>query len=203
MIILNTLSLAVDRYDQSILKEKVLAVCNLIFTWLFTAEMIFKIIGLGPKCYVKDYYNVFDAFVVILSILDFAINQTLGENVGQAAGALKAFRALRLLRMIKLARRWKALQEILKKMLESLEGIFYFGLLLLLFMYIFSLLGMQLFGNLSYQDLDGNSVLKDELVDRYKTEILVPIRVSFDNIWQSMNTIYVIIMSDGWNWVMY
>lgn len=88
-------------------------------------------------------------------------------------------------------------------MLESLEGIFYFGLLLLLFMYIFSLLGMQLFGNLSYQDLDGNSVLKDELVDRYKTEILVPIRVSFDNIWQSMNTIYVIIMSDGWNWVMY
>lgn len=79
--------------------------------------MIFKIIGLGPTCYVKDYYNVFDAFVVILSIIDFVINQTLGENVGQAAGALKAFRALRLLRMIKLARRWKALQEILKKML--------------------------------------------------------------------------------------
>lgn len=45
--------------------------------------------------------------------------------------------------------------------------------------------------------------MKEELVDRYKTEILVPIRVSFNNIWQSMNTIYVIIMSDGWNWVMY
>lgn len=88
-------------------------------------------------------------------------------------------------------------------MLGSLEGIIYFGLLLLLFIYIFSLLGMQLFGNLSYKDLDGNSVLKDELVDRHKTEILIPIRVSFDNIWQSMNTIYVIIMGDGWNYVMY
>lgn len=71
--------------------------------------MIFKIIGLGPICYVKDYYNVFDAFVVILSIIDFIIAHTLKDNVGQAAGFLRAFRALRLLRMIKLARRWKAL----------------------------------------------------------------------------------------------
>lgn len=35
-------------------------------------------------------------------------------------------------------------------MLESLEGIFYFSMLLVLFMYIFSLLGMQLFGNFAY-----------------------------------------------------
>jgi Ion transport protein len=78
--------------------------------------MVFKIIGLGPQLYVQDFYNIFDAFVVILSIIDFIINASLGsENVGQAAGVLKAFRALRLMRMIKLARRWKALTDILSK----------------------------------------------------------------------------------------
>jgi voltage-dependent calcium channel L type alpha-1D len=123
--------------------------------------------------------------------------------VGQAAGALKAFRALRLLRMIKLARRWKALQDIMKKMVMSLEGIFYFTMLLLLFMYIFSLLGMQFFGKLAYRDLDGHTVLKNELVERYNKEILVPTRWSFNNIWHSMTSIYVIIMSDGWNIIMY
>lgn len=33
--------------------------------------------------------------------------------------------------------------------------------------------------------------------------MLQPTRWSFDNIWQSMTTIYVIIMSDGWNIIMY
>ena len=51
-----------------------LKICNIVFTWLFAAEMLVKIIGLGPKEYVKDYYNVFDAVIVMLSITDFVIN---------------------------------------------------------------------------------------------------------------------------------
>jgi voltage-dependent calcium channel T type alpha-1I len=166
--VLNTLSLAVDTFDQSEKKEKFLEVCNLVFTWLFAAEMVFKIIGLGPSLYTKDVYNVFDSVVVILSIVDFIINASLGkENVGQAAGVLKAFRALRLMRMIKLARRWTALTDIMKKIYLSLDGVSVFTMLLVLFMYIFSLLGMQLFGTYSYMDLEGNAVLKNELVERY------------------------------------
>ena len=127
----------------------------------------------------------------------------MGENVGPAAGALKAFRALRLLRIIKLARRWTALQEILGKMVASLESIAIFTMLLILFMYIFALLGMQFFAKMSIQDLDGEFVLREEIIERYSHEILIPVRLSFDNIYLSMNTIFVIIMADGWNMVMY
>ena len=49
----------------------------------------------------------------------------------------------------------------------------------------------------------GNIVLKSELVEQYATESLSPVRLSFDNIYHSMNTIFVIIMADGWNWAMY
>ena len=149
MIILNTVSLASDDFPQTYKKEKFLKVCNIFFTWLFFGEMLLKLIGLGPKNYVRDFYNKFDAFIVLISIIDFAISQSLGDNVGPAAGALKAFRALRLLRMIKLARRWKALQEILAKTIASLESIAIFTMLLILFMYIFALLGMQLFSKRS------------------------------------------------------
>lgn len=45
---------------------------------VFTLEAIFKIIGLGAKCYVKDYYNIFDA-VVVFSLVDFAISMSLKD----------------------------------------------------------------------------------------------------------------------------
>lgn len=106
-------------------------------------------------------------------------------------------------RAIKLARRWSLIQDILRKMYMSLEGVSNFAFLLVLFLFVFALLGMQLFNNRSFMDLDGNSVPFEELNERRETEILVPLRASFDNLWKAMNTIYIIIIGDGWNWVMY
>ena len=45
--------------------------------------------------------------------------------------------------------------------------------------------------------------MHDEIIETYKLEVLIPTRLSFDNIYLSMNTIFVIIMGDGWNVVMY
>ena len=50
------------------------------------------------------------------------------------------------MRIFKLARSWKQLNEIISTMIRSLAGISYLSLILLLFMFIFALLGMQLFG---------------------------------------------------------
>ena len=57
LILLNTASLALYRYDMSDTKELILSWCNEFFTWAFFAEMILKIIGLGPKNYIRDSYN--------------------------------------------------------------------------------------------------------------------------------------------------
>lgn len=43
----------------------------------------------------------------------------------------------------------------------------------------------------------------DLLVQRYATETLKPVRTSFDNIGLAMNTIYLITMTDKWNFIMY
>jgi hypothetical protein len=45
-----------------------------------------------------------------------------------------------------LARSWKQLNDIIRTIFKSLASIAYLSLILLLFMFIFALLGMQLFG---------------------------------------------------------
>ena len=121
--------------------------------------MISKIIGLGIKNYARDKFNIFDAIIVILSLVDFALSVAMpaGETSG-AEGIMSAFRALRLLRVIKLARHWKAFQEILKTMISSLVDIANFSLLLLLVLFIFALLGMELFAFSAYEDINGETV---------------------------------------------
>ena len=66
-----------------------------------------------------------------------------------------ALRALRLFRVLKLARHWKAFQEILSRMITSLVEITNFSFLLLLFMFIAALLGMELFSYSVCYDVDG------------------------------------------------
>ena len=105
LILANTATLAVYRYDESETQIFVLKVFNEIFTWTFFLEMVLKIIGLGFKNYRQDSFNVFDAVIVDISLVDWTIT-VLDVDAG---GALKAFRAMRLLRMMKLSKSWKAL----------------------------------------------------------------------------------------------
>ena len=115
LIILNTFTLSLYRYDQSDTKTFVLSICNEFFTWAFFIEMVFKMIGLGVLNYSKDPYNKFDAVVVIVSLIDWALTRAIPpEFLGSAGEAMNAFRALRLLRVIKLARLWPALAKIIQ-----------------------------------------------------------------------------------------
>ena len=206
LILLNTLTLALYRYDQSYQKELLLSYCNEFFTWAFFAEMILKLIGLGPKNYVKDPYNQFDAVVVIVSLIDWIIARTLPpEMLGSAAEALNAFRALRLLRVIKLARLWGALAKILRQTIESLKALTYYAALLFLFMFIFALLGMELFAmKCKYNEDDELFKNTEEIQAAYAAgKPVISPRENFDTIWEALTTIFITILGEDWNWVMY
>ena len=76
--------------------------------WVFFAEMIAKLIGMGLKNYIKDRFNIFDCVIVIIGLVDFALS--LSIDIDSSGGAMSALRALRLLRVVKLARHWMAFQ---------------------------------------------------------------------------------------------
>lgn len=87
---------------------------NEIFSWCFLAEMIIKLIGLGVKDYTRDAFNIFDACLVIISLVDYIILHIPQLSFGSSGGALSAFRSIRLLRVFKLARSWTSFRELLQ-----------------------------------------------------------------------------------------
>ncbi len=116
---------------------------NFFFTCYFVLEMLLKLMGLGPRGYASDNFNLFDALVTLLGVLDMAL--TLAPNV-TSPGALTVFRAFRLLRVFRLARSWRSLNRTVKVLVSSLVSVGWLTALLFLFLFISGLLGMTFFG---------------------------------------------------------
>ena len=135
-----------------------IAVLNTVFMWCFLVEMIIKLIGLGPRNYLKDRFNIFDAFIVIVSIVDWTLLQLPNTNSSEM---LHTFRAFRLLRILKIAKSVKPIRDLLEKTGKSLVDLSNFSLLLFLFMYIFALLGMDLFAKRALYDEEENLIFDE------------------------------------------
>jgi hypothetical protein len=59
---------------------------NEIFSVAFMVELVLKLIGLGPKNYIKDAFNQFDCFVVICSIVEMTIYYSVATNTDEEGG---------------------------------------------------------------------------------------------------------------------
>ena len=62
-----------EKYPEDEDLSEITSFLNDIFTFCFIVEMVIKLIGLGFREYARDSFNIFDAVVVILSIVDIVI----------------------------------------------------------------------------------------------------------------------------------
>ena len=119
---------------------------NTSFTIVFIIEMFSKIIAIGPKRYLADRMNYLDGAVVILSIVELAINMSgsggSGSSSLSAFRTVRIFRTFRVLRVTRLLRMLHSMQVIIGVIQRSFTSFVYIALLLLLFIFIFALLGM-------------------------------------------------------------
>ncbi len=144
-IITNTIVLSLDRYPQPADEETKLETANLVFTIFFFIEMLLKLISFGIMSYFRDKLNIFDSFIVIISLVEQILN-LIGSSISKKSfTAIAAFRSLRLFRIFKLARSWSSFRKLLIAIASTIGSIFCFIILLILFMITVSLLGMELF----------------------------------------------------------
>lgn len=90
-------------------------------------------------------------------------------------------------------------------MVGSLVDISNFTVLLLLFMYILALLGMELFAYSVCFDINGEAIFGEENIQNAfdsGMEISWP-RENFNNIFNSLVTVFIVIAAEDWNAVMY
>ncbi|GMF14726.1 unnamed protein product [Phytophthora lilii] len=144
VIFANTAVLSLDHYPISDKMDANLEIINFALSCVFVVEMVVKVLGLGLKMYARDRFNLFDAFVVIMGLLEMALAppSLMSENQPKK-GSVSALRSFRLLRVFKLARNWRSLRELLKMIWRALASIANFGVLLFIFIYIYALVGMQ------------------------------------------------------------
>ena len=145
LIIANTVFLSMDHHPMDESLQSVLDTSNLLFTVLFSVEMVIKLLGLGFRGYARDKFNLFDALIVIISLVEIAIYMGGDQDSGRSGGAISALRTFRLLRVFRLARNWTGLRDLLVIIGKTLKDMSNFSVLLLLLMFIYTLVGMEFF----------------------------------------------------------
>ncbi|KAI2642416.1 Voltage-dependent T-type calcium channel subunit alpha-1I [Labeo rohita] len=179
-ILINTLSMGVEYHEQPEELTDVLEISNIVFTSLFALEMLLKLSACGVFDYISNPYNIFDGIIVIISVC---------EIVGQADGGFSVLRTFRLLRVLKLVRFLPALRRQLVVLMKTMDNVATFCMLLMLFIFIFSILGMHLFGCKFTLRLENGDTVSD--------------RKNFDSLLWAIVTVFQILTQEDWNVVLY
>uniref|UniRef100_A0AAZ3S678 Voltage-dependent L-type calcium channel subunit alpha n=1 Tax=Oncorhynchus tshawytscha TaxID=74940 RepID=A0AAZ3S678_ONCTS len=179
LVFLNTLTIASEHHKQADWLTEAQDIANKVLLALFTGEMLLKMYSLGLQAYFVSLFNRFDSFVVCGGILETILVET---KIMSPLG-ISVLRCVRLLRIFKITRYWNSLSNLVASLLNSVRSIASLLLLLFLFIIIFSLLGMQLFGG--------------------KFNFDETRRSTFDNFPQSLLTVFQILTGEDWNSVMY
>uniref|UniRef100_A0A671SVZ1 Voltage-dependent T-type calcium channel subunit alpha n=1 Tax=Sinocyclocheilus anshuiensis TaxID=1608454 RepID=A0A671SVZ1_9TELE len=178
-ILINTLSMGIEYHEQPDELTNALEISNIVFTSLFALEMLLKLLVYGLFGYIKNPYNIFDGIIVVISVW---------EIVGQQGGGLSVLRTFRLMRVLKLVRFMPALQRQLVVLMKTMDNVATFCMLLMLFIFIFSILGMHLFGCKFGSERDGDTL---------------PDRKNFDSLLWAIVTVFQILTQEDWNKVLY
>ncbi|XP_063064057.1 voltage-dependent T-type calcium channel subunit alpha-1I-like [Engraulis encrasicolus] len=179
-ILINTISMGIEHHEQPEELTNILEICNIVFTSMFALEMILKLTAFGCFNYLRNPYNIFDGIIVVISVC---------EIIGQSDGGLSVLRTFRLLRVLKLVRFMPALRRQLVVLMKTMDNVATFCMLLMLFIFIFSILGMHIFGC--------KFSLKTETGDT------VPDRKNFDSLLWAIVTVFQILTQEDWNVVLY
>ncbi|XP_058851928.1 voltage-dependent T-type calcium channel subunit alpha-1H-like isoform X2 [Acipenser ruthenus] len=179
-ILINTLSMGIEYHEQPDELTDALEISNIVFTSMFALEMLLKLLAFGLFGYIKNPYNIFDGIIVIISVW---------EIIGQSDGGLSVLRTFRLLRVLKLVRFLPALRRQLVVLMKTMDNVATFCMLLMLFIFIFSILGMHLFGCKFSLTMENGDTIPD--------------RKNFDSLLWAIVTVFQILTQEDWNVVLY
>lgn len=116
-----------------------------IISGLFVVECLIKVIVMGfawgERTYMTDSWNILDFIIVLFSVLTWVLEATAGSSMEFVRG----FRALRALRPLRVVSKNEGIKTVVNSLLESIPALLNVLLIVLLFLMVFGILGIQLF----------------------------------------------------------
>ncbi|XP_053950330.1 voltage-dependent calcium channel type A subunit alpha-1 isoform X10 [Anastrepha ludens] len=216
MIVISLSSIALAAEDpvrEHSPRNKILNYFDYAFTGVFTIEMLLKIVDLGvilhPGSYLREFWNIMDAVVVVCAAVSFGFDMS-GSSAGQNLSTIKSLRVLRVLRPLKTIKRVPKLKAVFDCVVNSLKNVVNILIVYILFQFIFSVIGVQLFNGKFFHCTDESkhtseecqgSYFKyeeDELLPKQEARIWRPRSFHYDNVAAAMLTLFAVQTGEGW-----
>eukprot|EP01043_Picozoa_sp_COSAG02_P003210 COSAG02_NODE_77_length_40635_cov_56.355980_4_plen_2303_part_00 len=176
-IVLMALGLApADMSDEYV---NVLAWFNEAFTWIFAGEFVLKLGALFPSRYFRNGWNVYDWFVVTVTMTELIYKKI--DPTGEIPGA-SIMRVFRILRVFRLLRNMKGLTKLLMTVLHAMPTVVNVAGVLFLLFYIAGVLGMHLFGRVQR----GEFLNEHANFESFFGSVLVVFRMSTGESWNGI-----------------
>uniref|UniRef100_A0A8D3DIM2 Voltage-dependent L-type calcium channel subunit alpha n=1 Tax=Scophthalmus maximus TaxID=52904 RepID=A0A8D3DIM2_SCOMX len=198
LILLNTVTLAVQHYEQSKTFSHIMDILNMVFTGLFTVEMLLKLLALRlrvrksgkPTHYFVDAWNSFDALIVVGSVVDIVVTEfsvsdetcDIGEDSSRVS--ITFFRLFRVMRLVKLLSKGEGIRTLLWTFIKSLQALPYVALLIAMIFFIYAVIGMQTFGKVAMQDL--TQINRNNNFQTFPQAVLLLFRCATGEAWQEI-----------------
>ena len=148
VISVNVLALSMTFSYQPAWYSNMLTIVNSVCTWLFVVEIVMLWLGTGVRDYFRTRFNQFDFVIVILTVYEFFYDQNLTSfHIGFNPSI---FRVIRMIRIFKLFSKFPRLVQLGQTVWFSLPALYNVTLLMVLEYFIFSILGMALFGKVKH-----------------------------------------------------
>uniref|UniRef100_A0A452T298 Voltage-dependent L-type calcium channel subunit alpha n=1 Tax=Ursus maritimus TaxID=29073 RepID=A0A452T298_URSMA len=202
LIMLNTVCLGMQHYNQSEEMNHISDILNVAFTIIFTLEMVLKLMAFKARGYFGDPWNVFDFLIVIGSIIDVILSEIdtflassgglycLGGGCGnvdpdESARISSAFfRLFRVMRLIKLLSRAEGVRTLLWTFIKSFQALPYVALLIVMLFFIYAVIGMQMFGKIAM--VDGTQINRNNNFQTFPQAVLLLFRCATGEAWQEI-----------------
>ena len=152
----------------------------MIFTAIYSIEMIIKLTAMRGS-YFHDGWCIFDFLIVISAWAGIVLLQVFNINIGSITTIIRSFRIARVLKLIKAA---KNLQQIFQTFILAIPELMNVGALLILFLFLFAVLGVYLFAEVKLQ----------ENMDRH---------ANFEHFFRATLTLLRVATGEGWVGIMH
>uniref|UniRef100_A0A3Q3FNI1 Voltage-dependent L-type calcium channel subunit alpha n=1 Tax=Labrus bergylta TaxID=56723 RepID=A0A3Q3FNI1_9LABR len=183
LILLNTICLAMQHHGQTKNFNDAMNILNMLFTGLFTVEMILKLIAFKPRHYFVDAWNTFDALIVVGSIVDIAITEV-NNSEENARISITFFRLFRVMRLVKLLSRGEGIRTLLWTFIKSFQALPYVALLIVMLFFIYAVIGMQMFGKIALRD--HTQINRNNNFQTFPQAVLLLFRCATGEAWQEI-----------------
>lgn len=182
VILFNSALMASDGYGTPNRYAAALSSLNDLCTLAFIAEAAVKISGLGWDQYIDDGWHRFDLTVIGFAVLDWLASLLFGAWGEKQPALVRVLRLTRVLRTLRLTRLARGLLMLLSMFAVSMVGLLNVLGVYLVVLCTYSLLAMQLFGEVAY----GSYINEDANFCKFPSAMLTLFRCATGEQWNEL-----------------